>query len=174
MHFEPAWVKDSGTGGNHETDTHFKNGTNGTERLNEGAYFRQTRASERNVLRLHSAMSNRFKEWVKRKFGVVADQERNRVDVTFTRNGVTQLAELKICYGSNTRAAIREALGQLLEYNHYPPRTEAERWWLVLDQQPRTDDLQYLDTLCDAYHFPLTTAWAKGIAFETHNAFAVD
>ena len=166
MHFDPAWAQNmhkqkatkalaAGEGDGNEKDP-----------LNEGAYSRETQASLRNVLRLHAALSNRFKDWLKASIGVRTKQERNWVDLTFKHHGVTHLAELKICYGDNTRAAIREALGQLLEYNHYPPRLEAQLWWLVLDHEPSATDVEYLGLLRGKYHFPLTLAWPKGKNFK--------
>ncbi|HSZ89546.1 MAG TPA: hypothetical protein VK822_09245, partial [Acetobacteraceae bacterium] len=65
------------------------------------------------------------------------------------------MAELKICYDQNTRQAIRDALGQVLEYNHYPGRAPSEEWWIVLDQQPTPDDSAYIQQLREHYLVPL-------------------
>lgn len=49
-----------------------KAGANGDESplLNHDAYVRETAASERNILRLHAALSNRFRIWLKQEFGI--------------------------------------------------------------------------------------------------------
>jgi hypothetical protein len=142
--------------------------THEAEPLNEAAYMRQTRASLRNVERLHAVLSNRFRDWLNRSFAIHPEQERNSIDVTFNHNGLAHLAELKICYGGNTRAAIREALGQILEYNYYPPRSEAQSWWLVLDHSPSKADLQYIDALKSRHKLPLTLAWPVETVFDSY------
>lgn len=96
------------------------------------------------------------------------EQEQNCVDLTFDYEGKSHLAELKICYGGKTRAAIREAMGQLLEYNHYPPRSEAQSWWLVLDHDPAKSDRVYIDVLRKKYGLPLRLAWPVNASFESY------
>jgi hypothetical protein len=164
MHFDPAWAAEE------IEPSDFVTSADNTERkpLNEEAYTRETRASLGNVERLHTALSNRFRSWLRSRLGVTALQERASVDVTFKHAGKTHLAELKICYGGNTRAAIRDALGQLLEYNHYPPRSEAESWWLVLDNDPLRADRDYINVLRSKYTLPLTLAWPAEAEFRTH------
>lgn len=83
-------------------------------------------------------------------------------------DGITHLAELKICYGGNTRAAIRGAMRQLLEYNHYPSRSEAHCWWLVMDHHPAGTDREYIDVLRTKYALPLTLTWSVGADFESY------
>ena len=155
MRFDPSWAKNAAD---------LTKGTEGTgsreaELLNEQAYMRETQSSKKNVLRLHAALSNRFRSWIERRFGVLAVQEDLGVDLHFTHEGVSHLAELKICYGENTRLAIREALGQVFEYNHYPPRLETQKWWIVLDCRPCGTDVEYVALLTKRYHLPLRLAW---------------
>ena len=64
-------------------------------------------------------------------------------------------------------ARLREAMGQLLEYNHYPPRSAAQAWWLVLDQEPAVDDRRFISVLREKHLPPLTIAWAVDHGFET-------
>lgn len=135
--------------------------------LNELAYQRETSASKKNIERLHASLSNQFRVWLKRSFGIDVKQEENSIDLIFTFHAETHLAELKICYCGNTKHAIREALGQLLEYNHYPPHCENRSWWLVLDCEPSRDDRKYISTLRQKYRFPLILAWRDELDFET-------
>ena len=162
MHYDPRWAKNAGV---------FTKGTEGTdvreaELLNEQAYMRETQSSQKNVLRLHAALSNRFRSWIERRFGETAVQEQSGIDIHFTHDRVTHLAELKICYGANTRLAIREALGQVFEYNHYPPRQERQSWWIVLDCRPSKTDIEYVALLTEKYQLPLSLAWQVGTDFE--------
>jgi hypothetical protein len=66
MRFDPTWTCASLGGTEDEGEAAF---------LTETAYLRKTRASEKNVLRLHAALSNRFRAWLKRRFQVTAIQE---------------------------------------------------------------------------------------------------
>lgn len=134
--------------------------------LNADDYERETKASKKNVVKLHAALSNRFKLWARRKWNVKIVQEDKYVDTTFELFGMTTMVEFKICYGSHTRRAIREALGQILEYNHFPKRIERKSWWLVLDHEPSRDDLRYAHTLRHKYNFPLVLGWETDEGFE--------
>jgi hypothetical protein len=68
-------------------------------------------------------------------------------------------AELKACYGMTTTLAIREALGQLLEYNYYGWRSPAHRWFIVLDSPPSEQDMKYVRTLASKKLLPLFLCW---------------
>lgn len=59
--------------------------------------------------------------------GIPVVQEKSRIDCTFVERGVRTMVEFKIAYESNTQRAIREALGQILEYNYYLNRQAARQ-----------------------------------------------
>jgi hypothetical protein len=134
--------------------------------LNELAYQRETPASKKNIERLHVRLSNQFRLWLEQNFAVTVTQEKHCIDLTFTCAAKKHLAELKICYAEDTRHAIREAMGQLLEYNHYPSYEEAQFWWLVLDCEPSKTDREYVSILRQKYGIPLTIAWRNGDDFD--------
>lgn len=90
------------------------------------------------------------------------------MDVRFRYRDRTVIAELKVCFGPGTTRSIREALGQLLEYNHYPAREPSETWLIVLDEEPSSDDRRYIDTLCDARTLPVSLGWRSGRGFAFH------
>jgi hypothetical protein len=135
--------------------------------LNELAFQRETPASKRTIAGLHRSLSNDFRRWLEREFELKVVQEKNRIDLTFKLASRKHLAELKICYGGDTRHAIREALGQLLEYNHYQSYDEADFWWLILDCEPSKADRKFIAVLIEKYRIPLTIAWTKGNEFLT-------
>jgi hypothetical protein len=166
MHFDPSWLIGKGKDGIDITIAQ-KSLPGEKPPLDESPHLRRTHASVRNIEKLHSALSNRFCKWIKKRFSVDATREHDCVDVTFTLDGTTHLAELKICYAENSKAKIREALGQLSEYNHYPPRSAAQAWWLVLDQQPRVADRRFIAALRESYNLPLRIAWAVPAGFDS-------
>lgn len=134
--------------------------------LNDAGYLREIEASRKHVQKLHASLSNCFRKWVQKKWQIDAVQEEHYVDTKFSLFGKTTMVEFKICYGSQTRRAIREALGQIMEYNHYPKRTEAGSWWLILDHAPSRDDHSYIATLRGKYGFPLVLGWPAKDGFE--------
>ena len=139
--------------------------------LNDGDYHRRSPAFEKNVRRLHASLSNAFLLWLKSRHGLDAKQEENRMDLTFVCNHHTYLAELKICYGNGTRFAIREALGQIFEYNFYPPRQAKTSWLIVLDTRPNESDLAYCKVLREKSALPLTLLWRSGDQFVADRDF---
>jgi len=134
--------------------------------LREFAYQRETKASQKNIERLHVHLSNQFRVWLEKNFPAEAKQEVRGIDLVFACGLEKHIAEFKICYGEDTRHAIREALGQLFEYNHYPSYEEADTWWLVLDCEPTKPDRMFIETLRKKYGIPLTLAWRKGNEFK--------
>jgi hypothetical protein len=158
MRFDPSWAPHSLPGETSDV-------SNGL--LDDKAYRRETPASDRNIKRLHATLSNRFRRWLSNAHGISAQQERRRVDVGFSHNGKTHLAELKVCYGGETRASIREAMGQIFEYNLYPPRTSASSWLIVLDKEPATEDLAYFEVLRQQFHLPLSLVWSTETGFSS-------
>lgn len=135
------------------------------------AYPRYTPAAQRWIRREHVALSNHFKVWLENAHGARAAQEREQIDATFELGGKRFLAEFKVVYSGNTRRAIREALGQILEYNHYPPRVSRDRWLLILDTAPCSEDIAFVRRLREMLGLPLTLGWEtdSGFVFEGHS-----
>ena len=136
--------------------------------LAEDAYYRESAARLKTIIPLHNKLSNEFCKWLDSEHGVLAVQERQRVDIRFNLHDCEVLAELKICYGVGTTKSIREALGQLLEYNHYPARRTADEWLIVLDDEPSQADRGFIDCLRKERSLPLTIGWRKRSGFSFH------
>ncbi|WP_243375042.1 hypothetical protein [Microvirga solisilvae] len=132
--------------------------------LNEDEYYRETLARRRKVIPQHNRLSNSFCTWL-RKNGIASVQEKDWIDVGFKLGQRTCLAEIKICQEYGTRKAIREAMGQVLEYNYYPGRSPADLWLIVLDQTPTPSDKQYIRQVREALNLPITVAWVDGSSF---------
>ena len=132
----------------------------------EDAYPRATPATIRLIYRKHVSLSKRFLEWLRDEHAISAVRERSQIDLQFNLGRKTALVEFKVAYNGNTKAAIREALGQLLEYNDYPRRDCHDLWFLVLDVAPSVDDLAFVEALTKNQFLPLILAW------EDHEAFA--
>jgi hypothetical protein len=134
--------------------------------LLEEVYPRATPASLKIITPKHKELSNLFVRWVASTGRQVIGREKNRVDVEFRDGRMLCRAELKVCYGMATTAAIREAMGQLLEYNYYGWRAPADRWFIVLDSEPSNEDVKYVRTLSSEKRLPLVLSWKSGDGFK--------
>ena len=97
----------------------------------ETAYPRATPATIRLILPKHVTLSNTFQAWLHRHHSIRGFRERRQIDMQFKIGPDKAMAEFKIAYDDNTKAAVREALGQILEYNHYPGRETTQAWFLA-------------------------------------------
>lgn len=140
--------------------------------LCEDGYYRETDANLKVVIPRHNQLSNEFCAWLKKQHKITAIQEKQRVDIKYTYDGRSVLAELKVCYGVGTTKAIREALGQLLEYNHYPERIKADLWIIILDLQATDADCRFIDALRDLWKLPITLGWKIKSGFSFHPALS--
>jgi hypothetical protein len=117
------------------------------------------------IIPRHNKLSNFFAKWLRNEGFVNVVQEENFIDVTFIRNNATFRAELKVCYGVGSTKAIREALGQLLEYNYYVGRNPADYWVIILDERVSDSDIEYVDRLKYHLGLPIFLGWKEGENF---------
>lgn len=59
----------------------------------------------------------------------------------------------------SARQSIREAIGQLLEYAHYPSDNRADKLFIVGPQPPDEQDKAYIKMLRDTYGLPIWFRW---------------
>lgn len=135
--------------------------------LAEDGYYRESSSKLKIIIPRHNKLSNNFTSWLKSK-GISAKQEDNYIDVLFKVGSVNYIAELKVVYGAGTTKAIREALGQLLEYNYYPGREAKKEWMVVLDKPPSKMDQDYIKTLIKKIDLPLRVGWQTDTGFTFH------
>lgn len=114
------------------------------------SYVRFTPAQRRVIARRHNILSNQFKGWLTRAGAVEIYIEADSVDVSCVYLGKSCLFELKTCYNQSTRHALREALGQLMEYAFYPGRGRPDALAVVLDTTPSKLDLEWFRSLTKA------------------------
>jgi hypothetical protein len=115
--------------------------------LFEDAYVRFTPAQQRVITRRHNVLSNRFRGWLGAVGATAIKVESESVDVSCEYSEQSYLFELKTCYNLATRHALREALGQVLEYGFYPGRSNRDRFAVVLDAAPSPADIEWFRCL---------------------------
>lgn len=81
------------------------------------------------------------------------DYERAFVDLITKHNGTTTFIEVKTCL--TAKRCVREAIGQLLEYSHYPELSMADELIVVGDAIATEKDEFYIRFLRDNYHLPV-------------------
>ena len=90
--------------------------------------------------------------------------EDNRVDISLTSpNGSVTFIEIKPA--NSARNAIRQAIGQLLEYAHFPAENKAQRLIVVSDAElsPSGDEKKYLSHLSKLYGISIDYIhWPQG------------
>lgn len=102
----------------------------------------------------HNELSNEMVKYLKRKgyTDVVTDKE--FVDIQATDlQGNKIYFELKTA--DTVKLAIRQAIGQLLEYNHYPNKNNADKLIIVTTLEITKKDMQYLLGMRSRYHIPV-------------------
>ena len=89
--------------------------------------------------------------------------EHENVDVKAkTTTGEMHFFELKTAVA---KLSIRQALGQLLEYNHYPNKSKAEKLYIVSYYEPTPTDIAYMNYIRDTYKI---NVWYRYFEFGTN------
>jgi hypothetical protein len=133
--------------------------------LAEDGYFRVSPQKFSFILREHNKLSNDFAAWLEAEGYLHIKQEQDFIDVVFDEEGISYRAELKVCSGVGSTKVIREAIGQLLEYNFYPGREQADRWVIILDRRATNSDIEYVLTLKESLGLPLCLGWREKRTF---------
>lgn len=118
----------------------------------------------------HFKLSTRFNKWLGKKGYkyirceyILANQD--RIDVLFKLNNKTIFSELKTVSGSSAKRAIREALGQVLDYQYYDQTESASELWIVLNGECSDEDVLFIKTLINKHNLPLRLVWEKRRGF---------
>lgn len=120
---------------------------NSSKSLIVDAYIRFTPQQRRVILRRHNQLSNDFSTWLRDVGATQIRVEDQAVDIRCVYYNQSYLFELKTCYQQSTRHAVREALGQALEYSYYPGRFRPDHLAILLDAAPSADDIAWIHHL---------------------------
>ncbi len=114
---------------------------------------------EYNTVVLNEAkMEQRFQRWLQSQNIQCNTQDRDglfRRDVTFTKDNVYTIAELK--YTNSTRQDIEAAIGQLLRYQLYPlAQKPGDELLIVSGNTPEKEDIQWFKLIKEKLNLPLS------------------
>lgn len=140
--------------------------------LNMGLETRTTSSGKIIIDPLHKKIQNAICKLLKKDYSKLI-LETGEVSLTGQRvdlKGILKDSD-KIHYFEiktySAKRSIREALGQLLEYNHYnfqkPGR--AEKLFIISPEKPDDKDIEYLKILREQYNLPL---WFRWYSFENN------
>ncbi len=129
-------------------------------------YSRISPKAERIIEPLHSKLVFQFATWLKKKFNIIAKAEKEYIDLQFSHGERTYIIEAKIIYGTSPRYSIREALGQIFDYNYYDSNVEKDRWIILLNDSPKSEDKLFVDALVKRWGFPITLSWKDDKGFQ--------
>ena len=75
----------------------------------------------------HKELFREFTQWIRNSCSVKIRKERKGIGVKFMLGAERVYVEIKTSSEGDLRTQIRKALGQLLEYNHYPSRKATDQ-----------------------------------------------
>lgn len=102
----------------------------------------------------HNSLSNEMVKYLKCKGYTDVVTDKDFVDIQATDpQGNKIYFELKTA--DTVKLAIRQALGQLLEYNHYPNKNNADKLIIVTALEITQQDMQYLIGMRSRYNIPV-------------------
>lgn len=112
------------------------------------------KASEYIMRFQHNELSNELTSYLKINGFMDVKTDESFVDIkAIDANGKKIYFELKTA--TSVKLAIRQALGQLLEYNHYPNKNNVDKLIIVTTSKPEKEDMQYLIGLRNVYNIPV-------------------
>ncbi|WP_157726359.1 hypothetical protein [Imhoffiella purpurea] len=132
--------------------------------------IRLQNGQEVEVTHSHSLLSKNFIKWLQKKgYDNIEDEcilaNLDRIDVRFRLKEKHIFSELKTVSGSSTKRAIREALGQILDYQYYDDSEKADELWIVINDECSESDVSFINKLINIHHLPLRLVWEKNQGF---------
>ena len=122
---------------------------------------------------LHKKIQNAVAKLIKKDYvhpyveTGLSDAEGQRVDIKgiFKETGEWHYFEIKT---DSAKKSIREALGQILEYAHYPNMQRATKLFIGGPQQPDDKDIAYMEFIRKTYGIPV---WFRWYSFEQNKLY---
>lgn len=141
--------------------------------LDTSCFIKTTEKGEVLIDPLHKKIQNAVAKLIKKDYvhpyveTGLSDAEGQRVDIKgiFKETGEWHYFEIKT---DSAKKSIREALGQILEYAHYPNMQRATKLFIVGPQQPDDKDTAYMEFIRKTYGIPV---WFRWYSFEQNKLY---
>lgn len=137
------------------------------EYLNTDVILRQTNKSEILINSLHKKIQNAVVRLLSNQYTDLSLETGDaiigqRIDIKGKLKNSDEWHYFEIKTYSAKRS-IREALGQILEYAHYPSGQKAKCLYIIGPNEPDEKDVEYLNLLRKTYNLPI---WFRWYSFE--------
>jgi hypothetical protein len=142
----------------YKEDFHFENiphlRIKGKETINTKSFYRTVEGSSTEVSARHRLIQKGVKLFLDKTniYSKVCFEVDNKDIYAIRKDGINEIFEIKTY---NAKRCIREALVQLLEYNHYPNRDSSDILYIVGEDPLDFEDKQYLSFLRNTYNLPI-------------------
>lgn len=132
--------------------------------ISDSDYFMSVGEKYVKVERKHKQMQNALYQILSNQYKNIKMEEapdyssKDKVDIMGKHivSGEKHYFEVKTF---NAKQSIREALGQILEYAHYPQKNNADKLFIVGLGKPTARDKEYIEFLRQTYNLPLWYRW---------------
>lgn len=146
---------------------HFLKEGDDVRHLNTDTFSRKTNGKEISINPLHKKIQNAVVRLLAAQYTHLALEAEDpvmgqRIDIKGKLKDADEWHYFEIKTYSAKRS-IREALGQILEYAHYPSARRASNLYIIGPEKPDDMDIEYLKTLRNTYHLPI---WFRWYSFE--------
>lgn len=125
--------------------------------LNTDDRIRHTSASTSTVEAHHQRMQEGIMNFLENEGFTEVIAEADHVDIRAKKYGFIHFFEVKTY--DTARACIREALGQILDYNHFPNAHRASKMYIVGPVKATPEELLYIKYLRQNYHLNIEYRW---------------
>lgn len=130
--------------------------------------LRTIKGGEQKVNQNHIKLAELFCKWLRKNANTKEIKEeyylanKDSIDITLRFKNKYIFCELKTTHNTSPKRAIREAIGQLLDYQCYDNKAEsADGLYIVIDSEPSDLDLAFIRKLKKDYSIPLSLFWHK-------------
>lgn len=126
----------------------------GKDEINTESHYRTVENGTTEVSARHRIIQDGVKHFLEKtkKYKTVCFEADYKDIYAIRKDGINEIYEIKTY---NAKRCIREALGQLLEYNHYPARPSSDILYVVGEEPLDKKDKQYLSFLREKYKLPI-------------------
>ena len=126
----------------------------GKDIINTETHLRTVDSYTKEVSARHKRIQKGVKHFLDRTklYSEVRYEVENKDIYAIRKDGINEIYEIKTY---KPKKCIREALGQLLEYNHYPSKDSSDILYVVGEDMLDMEDKQYLSFLREKYNIPI-------------------
>ena len=130
--------------------------------LNTFEFWRSNKAGDILINPMHKKMQNAVKALLEKDY-VHLYFEKDHVDMKGQPKDGDDTWHYFEFKTYSAKRCIREALGQILEYAHYPSKARAQKLFIIGPEKPDNQDIAYMKMLRETYHLPI---WYRWYSFE--------